>query len=153
LEEFDYEIQYRPGKHNTNADSLSRYPVECLNINVEKLTEDRKGKIISEMHNCPVGGHQGIQRTIERIKLYMSWPGLEQVVVNFVKNCKICQVNKGTRPKIRQPLEITDTRSSPWDKIYLDVVGPLNQTESNMKYILTCEDNLSKYFIAIPMQN
>jgi transposase InsO family protein len=52
-----------------------------------------------------------------------------------------------------QPLEITDTKSSSWDKIYLDVVGPLNKTENNMKYVLTCKDNLSKYFIAIPLQN
>jgi hypothetical protein len=31
-------------------------------------TEERNQKIIAEMHNCPIG-HQGIQRTIERIKL------------------------------------------------------------------------------------
>jgi transposase InsO family protein len=35
----------------------------------------------------------------------------------------------------------------------LDVVGPLPVTESGMKYILTCQDNLSKYFIAAPLQN
>jgi hypothetical protein len=76
LEEYDYEIEYRAGKRNCNADSLSRYPVQCLNVNVEELTLERKRRIISEMHNCPVGGHQGIHRTIERIKLYTSWPNL-----------------------------------------------------------------------------
>jgi hypothetical protein len=48
---------------------------------------------------------------------------------------------------------MTDTKSSPWGKVYLNVVGPLNKTENNMKYVLTCQDNLSKYFIAIPLQN
>jgi hypothetical protein len=35
----------------------------------------------------------------------------------------------------------------------LDIVGPLPITETGMKYILTCQDNLSKYFIAVPLQN
>jgi hypothetical protein len=153
LEEYDYEIQYRAGKRNCNADSLSRYPIQCLNINLEELTDERKQKIIAEMHNCPIGGHQGIQRTIERIKLYISWPGLDQDVTTFIKKCKTCQLNKETHPKIKLPLTVTDTKLSPWEKLYLDIVGPLPLTENGMKYILTCQDNLSKYFIAIPLQN
>jgi hypothetical protein len=75
LEEYDYEIQYRPGQRNCNADSLSRYPLQCFNINIEEITKERKEKIITEMHNCPVGGHQGIQRTTERHKIvyFMAW--------------------------------------------------------------------------------
>jgi hypothetical protein len=152
LEEYDYEIQYRAGERNCNADSLSRYPLQCLNVNIEEMTEERKRKIISELHNCPVGGHQGIQRTIERIKLYLTWPGLEQDVTQYIKQCKICQVNKETKPNIKLPT-ITDTKETPWEKIYLDIVGPLPTTERDMKYILTCQDNLSKYFIATPIEN
>jgi hypothetical protein len=94
LEDYEYEIQYRAGQQNCNADSLSRCPVQCLNVNVEVITEDRKCKIISEMHNCLIGGHQGVQRTIERIKLYISWPNLSEDVTQYIKNCKTCQLNK-----------------------------------------------------------
>jgi hypothetical protein len=153
LEEYDYEIEYRAGKCNCNADSLSRYPVHCLNVEAEEITDDRKAKIISEMHNCPIGGHQGINRTIERIKLYITWPGMEQEVTQFIRNYKTCQVNKETRKNIKLPLTITDTKACPWGKLYLDVVGPLTTTEKSMKYILTCQDNLSKYIIAVPMEN
>jgi hypothetical protein len=34
----EYEIQYRAG-------SLSRYPIHCLNINMEKVTEEKKNKL------------------------------------------------------------------------------------------------------------
>jgi hypothetical protein len=153
LEEYDYEIQYRAGIRNCNADSLSRYPVQCLNVNIEEITDERKRKIIAEMHNCPIGGHQGIHRTVERIKLYISWPTLDQDVTQYIKECKTCQLNKETRPNTRLPLTVTDTKTTPWEKIYLDIVGPLPVTESGMKYILTCQDNLSKYFIAVPLQN
>jgi hypothetical protein len=47
LEEYDYEIQYRAGQKNCNADSLSRYPVECLNVNIDEISEERKQKIIT----------------------------------------------------------------------------------------------------------
>jgi hypothetical protein len=153
LGEFDYEVEYRAGKRNCNADSLSRYRIHCLSVDVEELTKDRKLKIISEMHNCPVGGHQGIQRTIERIKLYISWSGLEDDVTQYIKTCKTCQLNKETRSKIKLPLTVTDTQATPWDKLYLDVVGPLPLTGRNMKYILTCQDNLSKYLMATPLEN
>ena len=111
-----YEIQYRAGERNSNADSLSRYPVECLNVNIEELTEERKQRIIAEMHDCPVGGHQGVQRTIERIKLYISWPGLDQAVTQYIRECKICQLNKETRQSIKLPLNITDTKATTWEK-------------------------------------
>jgi hypothetical protein len=90
LEEYEYEIQYRAGKRNCNADSLSRYSIHCLNVDLEKLTEERKIKILSEMHDCPVRGHQGINRIVERIKLYPTWPGLEQDVTQYIKQCKSC---------------------------------------------------------------
>jgi hypothetical protein len=105
------------------------------------------------MHNCPIGGHQGICKTIEKIKLYLSWPGMEKEVTQYIKECKICQVNKDTQKKVKMPLTITDTKSTPWEKLYLDIVGPLTQTENNMKYVLTSQDNLSKYLIAIPLKN
>jgi hypothetical protein len=60
-------------------------------------------------------------------------------------------MNKETRPNIKLPSTITDTKEIPWEKI--DIVGPLPTTERNMKYILSCQDNLSKYFIAVPIEN
>ena len=53
----------------------------------------------------------------------------------------------------RQELEITDTQSEAWVKIALDIVGPLPLSESGNKYVLTCQDNLTKYLIAIPIDN
>jgi transposase InsO family protein len=39
----------------------------------------------------------------------------------------------------------------PWDKIYLHIVGPMPVAEGGHKYILTRQDNLSKYLVAVPM--
>jgi hypothetical protein len=48
---------------------------------------------------------------------------------------------------------ITDTKDSPWQKIYLDIMGPWMTSGRGMRYVLTCQDNLSKYSIATPLEN
>jgi hypothetical protein len=149
LEEYDYTVEYKAGKRNVNADALSRNPVV---MTVMISSKEKQTKILKEMHECPVGGHEGVQRTYERLKLYVTWPGMFRDVEEYIKNCEICQKNKFTGPYTKAPFQETDTQSVPWNKIYLDVVGPLNTTEDGYKYILTCQDNLSKYLIAIPMQ-
>jgi len=67
--------------------------------------------------------------------------------VKFVRRTKF------TGPYAKAAFEETDTQFQPRDKIYLDIVGPLNMTEHGYKYIHTCQDNLSKYLIAIAMIN
>jgi transposase InsO family protein len=62
-------------------------------------------------------------------------------------------MNEETRRDIKMPMSITDTKNIPWEKIYLDIVGPFPSKEKGMKYILTCQDNLSKYCIATPLEN
>ena len=156
LEDYDYEIKYKPGVKNCNADALSRYPVNVVEKSddvAQEISEDRKLRLLNEMHNDPIGGHLGIQKTYSRLKLYVSWPNTSKDIEKYIQSCKVCQLNKATKPHVKAPLQITDTQNQPWDKIYLDIVGPLDLTELGNKYILTCQDNLSKYVIAIPMQN
>ena len=48
-------------------------------------------------------------------------------------------------------MEITTTAIHPFEKCYTDVVGPLPITQGNNRYILTFQDDLSKYVVAIPI--
>ena len=107
----------------------------------------KKFKIIKEMHSDLIGGHQGINRTVERIKLYTTWPNIVEDVTKYIKICETCQKMKHSKENKCQ-LQNTDTQSCVWNKLYLDFIGPLPCTEEGHKYILTCQDNLSKYLIA-----
>ena len=148
LEEYVYTVVYKAGKKNVNADALSRNPVV---MTVMITSNEKQQKILKEMHECPVGGHQGILRTYDRLKMYVTWPGMFQDVENYIHKCEVCQKNKFTGPYVQAPFQETDTQYQPWDKLYLDIVGALNMTDEGHKYILTCQDNLSKYLLAIPM--
>jgi hypothetical protein len=154
LEEYDYKVIYKPGARNTNADALSRINVAEVNTANETSsvpTEEEKLKILQEFHQQPTGGHLGINRTFDRIKLYTSWPGMKQEIENYLKHCEICQKNKITQRKTKLPLQITDTPEVVWQNCSLDIVGPLTQTSEDNRYLLTFQDELSKYTVAVPI--
>ena len=46
---------------------------------------------------------------------------------------------------------LTDTPGQAFDKVSLDIVGPLLTTPSGNVYILTNKDLLTKYSLAIPL--
>ena len=92
-----------------------------------------------------------MNRTFDRIKLYTSWPGMKQEIEDYIKHCDICQ-NKITQKKSKLPFQITDTPEVVWQNCSMDIVGPLTQTSEGNKYFLTFQDELSKYTMAVPMQ-
>ena len=48
---------------------------------------------------------------------------------------------------------ITDTPTTAFEKISMDSVGSLPGTKSGNLYILTVQDNFTKYSLAIPLPN
>jgi len=51
------------------------------------------------------------------------------------------------------PLVITETPDKPFEKCALDIVEPLNITTSKNKYLLTFQDDLTKFRKAISIPN
>jgi len=157
LEEYEYEVVYKKGSNNTNADALSRIHVTegytDSHDNKSGLTKEEKQKIFQEMHDKPIGGHLGMNRTYDRLKLFTTWPGMKQELEEYIRQCEICQKNKITQNKTKMPMKITTTPEVVWEKCALDIVGPLNQTLDGNRYVLTFQDELSKYTLAIPIDH
>jgi len=63
LQEYNYEIVYKPGVQNSNADALSR-----INRLAEEGSESNeidqhmKDKILQENHDSVLGGHRGMNK-------------------------------------------------------------------------------------------
>ena len=112
LEEFDYEIVYKKGSLNTNADALSRIntwsKVETQNP-VEITGEDQKKQVLFEYHDAPIGGHRGMNKTYKAIKAKFHWPNMRLEIEDYIKKCKSSQINKLLGPKNKAPMEITTT--------------------------------------------
>ena len=48
---------------------------------------------------------------------------------------------------------ITNTPGTVFDKIALDVVGPLSKTKNRFEYTLTMQDQLSKFCLSVPLKD
>jgi hypothetical protein len=140
--------------------TMIRYIFKDTNIQIiifhnntkKDLTRNEIQDILKDYHVNPLGGHQGVNRTFNRIKEHYRWHKMYKDIKHFINSCQTCQQNKISR-KTKAPMTITSTSSKPFEKIFLDVVGPLNPTENNNKFILTFIDDLTKFFIAIPIPN
>lgn len=115
-----------------------------LNNVIEPSTDDIP-EILKEYHSSPTAGHTGFNKTYKRIKQYYKWPSMKKDICNFIKACESCQINKIDRKKNKSPMVITTTSNKPFQRIALDIVGPLSLTESGNKYILTLQDDLTKF--------
>ena len=135
--------------------TMFRYLFKNTNIKVtiykeQYFSKEEKLQIIKEYHDTLVGGHQGVSRTIKRLKLKYQWKNMKQDVGDYIKNCAVCQKGKSGK-NIKQPMLITSTVTSTFQKICLDIVGPLPKTDEGNTYILTIQDELSRYAVAVAL--
>ena len=110
-------------------------------------------EVLEYCHIASWSGHQGIQRTIARVKQSYHWYGLDGDVQVFVNACDICARMKKDGKSPRAPLQ-SYTCGSPLDRIHLDVLGPLPESKQGNKYILVIIDQFSKWVeaYALPHQ-
>lgn len=141
-----------------NIKNIFRFLSNSLNVNIELISKKRKiltdpkdiKQILNDFHNSPIGGHQGFQRTFRRIQLEYSWKNMFNDIAKYIKTCDACQKNKKIIHS-KMPMKITSTSSSPLERIALDIVGPLPLTSNGNLYLLTFQDDLTKFVGAIPL--
>lgn len=107
-------------------------------------------KILKENHDIPIAGHLGSNRMYNRIKERYYWKNMRADIESYVKNCRLCQSNKALRRINQAPMQITTTSTRPFERISLDLVGPLPAAGlTNLKLILTLQDDLTLFILFI----
>ena len=104
--------------------------------------------IFEELHIK--SGHQGVHKTLEKVKERFFWPGYEQEIRDAVQRCDICQRRNHPVPAPQAPLG-TISSNYPFQKISWDIMGPLPVTARGFKYILVITDLFSKWVEAFPL--
>lgn len=112
---------------------------------VEPVTDLRKRTVVmNDYHLLHTGGHAGITKMIKNIKKRYTWPGLDKSVTDFVNKCQSCQKSKIVK-HVKSDLTETTMADQAFEKIYLDLVGPLPRDNSPYVYILTIQCELTKH--------
>jgi hypothetical protein len=91
------------------------------------IPRDLTEEIMSLCHDIPSSGHQGINRTMKRIKDKYQWYGMAQSIRNFVETCSVCNSSKKANRKAKCPLTKYHS-GAPMERVHLDFLGPLPET-------------------------
>lgn len=105
--------------------------------------------VLSMYHDSPLGGHGGIQHTIDLIKEKYFFPKLAQKVSDYIKSCHACQSRKMTKINTTAGIVAYRTPASPFQVWQIDIYGPISQVSpKGNKYICTAIDLFSKFVFA-----
>ena len=94
--------------------------------------------------------HSGMNRTLSRIQLAWYWPGMTTEVRGVVRSCEVCQAAKSGgnhAPGGRQRLFV----GRPWQKVAVDLVGPMPETNRGNRWILVLTDHFTRWQDAIAL--
>ena len=152
----DYEIQYKKGAENKAADALSRRGIQEKDSARGACDSGKHGnlrnQILQQLHSSAVGGHSGQLRCLKRLGTVFYWPGMKKDVVEFVKQCDVCQSNKHENvpyPGLLQPLPVPNQA---WSQISMDFIESLPNSEG-ADTILVVVDRFIKFSHFIPLKH
>ena len=95
----------------------------------------RRRKVLELAHRRPLAGHLGRLKTARRILRNFYWPTLFRDVKEFCEQCPECQLT--TRNKIwRAPLISLPIIGEPFERIAMDIVGPLQKLVQDINIFL-----------------
>ena len=114
------------------------------------LPEMYRHDILKMAHDMPMAGHMGIERTLQRIRKRFWWPGVAKDVKNYVQSCPECQ--KVAKRPMKVPLMKMPIIGKPFERIAMDIVGPLPKTSNGYQYILVISDYATRFPEAYPLR-
>src|SRR5215469_18197786 len=115
------------------------------------IPKDLVPRILDENHSVPSAGHQGVVRTVGRLKRTYFWPTLLADAKEYVVSCPICQATKpdlGGKKGLTHSLET----QGPWETLYLDYIGPLPTSSKGNAHILVVVDAATRWTEVFPVR-
>ena len=105
-------------------------------------------RVLMWFHASVYGGHQGVNRTVNRLKRYVGWPNLQQDVEEFIRQCPVCNTIKpvkslpGTIGALNNP--------HLFHMISMDLFGP-RKYHGQYVHVLVIIDHFSRFMVTAPM--
>ena len=114
----------------------------------QNLTET----LIERAHSSPTAAHGGIAKTLAKIRLNFYWPMMAKDVKEFVSKCEVCQQCKSPNIVLRPPMGAQSKSCRPFQRIYMDFLGPYPRSKSGNIGIFIVLDHLTKFPLIKPVK-
>lgn len=111
-----------------------------------------KEQVIEAAHQPAMSAHGGVDKTIELVRRFYFWPGLSKDVRAFVAKCIICKETKAPNQTLRPPMGKIFPTERPFQRLYVDLLGPYPRSKSRNTTILIVLDQLTKFIWLKPLR-
>lgn len=108
--------------------------------------------LIQDTHNSFSSAHGGVGKVVERLRRYFYWPGLYTDVKKNIARCEVCKTTKHTTKIKRPPMGNQTITERIFQRLYVDLIGPLPRTKRGNMGILIVLDHLSKFTFLFPLK-
>ena len=125
-------------QHNILFRRNIKNPLEPLKV--IKATELES--ILHNLHGNILTGHFGIEATYNRARSRYYWPNQYKSIAEYIKSCDTCQRQGAPVPHEElHPIPV----GQPFDRVGIDIVGPLSITGQGNRYIVVATEYLTKW--------
>lgn len=109
---------------------------------IKVVKESEVEEILYHTHSDPLAGHFSIDETYRRVKIRYYWPQMFNDVRRYVQTCDDCQRRgKNRRVEPLHPIKV----GQPFDRLGMDIVGPLPKTRRGNTHIVVATEYLTKW--------
>ncbi len=116
------------------------------------VPKSRREMLFQAAHCNPMAGHLGQAATLNRLMTRFFWPGIHENVRRWCAACRECQlVNPPTSPKA--PLRPLPLMQVPFERIGMDLIGPLERSARGHRFALVLVDYATRYPEAVALRN
>ena len=116
------------------------------------VPEILKGTVLECCHSKGMAGHMGIEKTKSRILERAIWYNLRNSCEEHVKGCAVCNRQKKGCRVARGEQQLFHAGYA-LERVHIDIMGPLMETQKGNKYILVIVDQFTKWVEAFPLKN
>ena len=113
------------------------------------IPEGLRKRVLAAAHDR--SGHVGSKKMSRMLQQHFYWPGMGRDAKEWTKKCPTCLTWNGKKTH-RAPLQPLPVVTTPWEKVALDIVGPLPRTRRGHRYLLTLMDFGTRFLEAIPLK-
>ncbi|CDF36773.1 unnamed protein product [Chondrus crispus] len=173
LSEFDFEIKYKKGKANSQADALSRLltqggtvdeisdeiplefegtlcrtAAEFVQVVIPQSLRDR---ILGLSHYAKLAGHPGDRKLYKTLRRYFYWPTMALDCYAAAKNSAECARERVKLRRNTKEMKLF-TPNAPLEFVAIDILEELITTKRGNGYILVISDRYSKLVRTVPLK-
>ncbi|KAJ8246605.1 hypothetical protein GJAV_G00253360, partial [Gymnothorax javanicus] len=143
------ELDFNGQEYILQNGMLYRQQGSVLQLVVPQAARDT---ILTLGHSVPWAGHLGKHKTTARIRQHFHWPGLRRDVAQFCRSCPQCQMTSARIPS-RAPLQPLPIIGTPFERLGMDIVGPVERSKAGNRYMLVITDYATKYPEVFPLKS